>query len=549
MRPNMRERLGWRSSIAGNPSLPPGAAGMATVAVWFASTGALLALAAIALPHPADVDERGLAAVAGGAALLALVALTAYDRIPAWAFHLGCLLGSTGSTAALYLWSEGSYYGALAYAWPALYAFALFSLRAALLQTAALGAMFAAMLLSRDSDTTTIATWVATMGTLLSVGVAIALLRDRLRALIATLSDAARRDPLTALLNRRGFEEVFDVELERARRTERSMSVIVADLDRFKEVNDSFGHVAGDDALRRVGASMLASKRSWDSAARIGGEEFAILAPDTDEHGAYIIAERMRTALQASFEQGGPKPLTSSFGVVSYPVHGQTAEALLTAGDQALYAAKRLGRNRTVISSAEVPGILARAPRVRDESHVELATLLNLAEALDVRDSGNPTHCQRVGRYAELIARELGLPPDSVERVRIAGILHDVGRVGVPDELFNKDGPLNEEEWHWVRSHPETGARMLETTDYGDIGEWIHFHHERPDGTGYPAHRGAGEVPLEAAILAVADAYEAMTALRAYRPALDPRAATEELRRGAGRQFDERVVDALLRVV
>jgi len=323
----------------------------------------------------------------------------------------------------------------------------------------------------------------------------------------------------------------------------------VADLDRFKEINDRFGHSAGDEALLRVGATVLAGKRLWDSAARIGGEELAILAPDTDEHGAYIIAERIRTAIQAAFEETGPRALTASFGIVSYPVHGQTAETLLQAGDQALYAAKRLGRNRSVISSAEVPGILARAPRLRDESHVELATLLDLAEALDVRDSGNPTHCQRVGRYAELMARELGLPPDLVERMRIAGILHDVGRVGVPDALFHKDGPLNEEEWHWVRSHPETGARMLETTDFGDIGEWIQFHHERPDGTGYPAHRGAGEVPLEAAILGVADAYEAMTARRPYREALDPRAATEELRRGAGRQFDERAVDALLRVV
>ena len=133
--------------------------------------------------------------------------------------------------------------------------------------------------------------------------------------------------------------------------------------------------------------------------------------------------------------------------------------------------------------------------------------------------------------------------------MRIAGILHDVGRVGVPDELLAKEGPLDEEEWHWVRSHPEIGARMLETTDFGDIGEWILAHHERPDGTGYPDGRDGDEVPLEAAILGVADAYEAMTAARPYRAPLDPQAASDELRRGAGRQFDERVVEALLRVV
>ena len=248
--------------------------------------------------------------------------------------------------------------------------------------------------------------------------------------MISNLGDAARRDPLTGLLNRRGFEEVFEVELERARRTEQALSVIVGDLDRFKEVNDAFGHAAGDEVLRAVGDAIDECKRSWDSAARVGGEEFAILAPDTDEHGAYILAERMRGAIERASTATGHGEVTASFGIVSHPVHGQTAASLLQAGDQALYAAKRLGRNRTVISSAEVPGILARAPRGREEAHVELATLLSLAEALDVRDTGNVTHCQRVGRYAELIARELGMPPDSVERVRIAGILHDVGRVG-----------------------------------------------------------------------------------------------------------------------
>jgi len=522
---------------------------MASTAVWFASTAALLTLAAIALPHSAEVDEAGLAAVAAGLTALTLVVLAGRRWLPRRLFYACGLLGSAAASAAIY-WSGGeSAYGALAYLWPALYAFYFFSLRAALLQVGAIGAMFGAVLLVRDPDSATVAAWVATVGTLLSGGLAVSLHRDRLLSLISHLSDAARRDPLTRMLNRRGFEDVFDVEIERARRTEQTLSVIVVDIDRFKEINDRFGHAAGDDALRRVGACMLDGKRSWDSAARIGGEEFAILAPYTDEHGAYILAERMRTALQVSFEEAGPTPLTASFGIVTYPVHGETAGALLQAADQALYAAKRLGRNRTVISSAEVPGILRRAPREREHSHVELSALLDLAEALDVRDSGNTAHCQRVGHYAELIARELGLAPEAVERVRIAGVLHDVGRVGVPDELFAKDGPLSTEEWHSVRSHPETGARMLQTTDFRDIGEWIHCHHERPDGRGYPAHRSAGNVPLEAAILGVADAYEAMTAKRPYRAALDPRAAGDELRREAGRQFDARVVDALLRVV
>jgi putative nucleotidyltransferase with HDIG domain len=241
-------------------------------------------------------------------------------------------------------------------------------------------------------------------------------------------------------------------------------------------------------------------------------------------------------------------PLTASFGIATYPLHGQSAEALLRAADQALYAAKRLGRNRSVISSAEVPGILARTPRAVEDSGVELATLLSLAEALDVRDSGNSTHCHRVGRFAELTARELGMPPESVERMRLAGILHDVGRVGMPDSLFQKSGPLSEEEWTWVHSHPEIGARMVETTDFQEMGSWILCHHERPDGQGY-LRRNGDDVPLEARILAVADAYEAMTSDRSYKTALPADEAASELRRGAGRQFDGRVVEALLRAL
>jgi diguanylate cyclase (GGDEF)-like protein/putative nucleotidyltransferase with HDIG domain len=362
--------------------------------------------------------------------------------------------------------------------------------------------------------------------------------------LLRNLTDAVRRDPLTGLLNRRGFEEAFDLEIERCRRADTPLSLVVADIDRFKDVNDSQGHGAGDAALRNVGDLICRAKRRFDSAARVGGEEFAIVVPDTDEHGAYMLAERIRTSVDRDAR------LTLSLGVACSPLHGTTSDALLQSADHALYAAKRLGRNRSVISSAEVPGILAHESRGSNGGvHVELAALLTLAEALDVRDTGSASHCHRVGRFAELTARELGLPPEVVERVRLAGILHDVGRVALPDHLRDKQGPLTEDEWAWVRSHPAVGARMIETTDYEDIQSWILFHHERPDGRGYPEGRGAQDVPLESAIIAVADAYEAMTSERPYRHALAADAAADELRREAGRQFRSEVVEALLRGV
>jgi diguanylate cyclase (GGDEF)-like protein/putative nucleotidyltransferase with HDIG domain len=517
----------------------------------FGFAGGLFAFVSVAVPDTAVNDEALLAATGGASILIAAVMLVAYDRLPLVGFHIAAAIGIVVASVAVYAWGVESAYAPLPYVWVALGVFYFFPLRAALGHLALLAAAYAAALAAQSPPGQVVDGWIATVGTLLVSGVFVALVRDRLTGVIAHLTDAARRDPLTDLFNRRAFEEIFDVELERARRTGAPLSVVVGDLDRFKRLNDELGHQAGDEALRRIGRSIRRAKRSFDTASRVGGEEFALLAPDCDEHGAYMLSERIRSDVEGKFASDGKPdtPLTVSFGIATYPLHGQSAEALLRAADQALYAAKRLGRNRSVISSAEVPGILALTPRTAEDSGVELATLLSLAEALDVRDTGNSTHCHRVGRFAELTARELGMPPETVERIRLAGILHDLGRVGMPDELLQKPGPLNEEELTWIHSHPEIGARMLETTDFEEMGSWILCHHERPDGQGYPLGRPGDEIPLEARILAVADAYEAMTSDRSYKTALGPDDAASELRRGAGRQFDARVVEALLRAI
>jgi diguanylate cyclase (GGDEF)-like protein/putative nucleotidyltransferase with HDIG domain len=528
---------------------PSTRAAMARVGALFLASGALIAPVAILAPHGPEMHEVLLGVLGGVAALLAALMLGLGRRTPAWAFHPLTVAGTVLATLAIYAWGGDMTYGPLPYLWIAFFAFYFFSLPAALIHLGVVAGAFAVELFARDLDYTPVAGWLATVATLLLAGVVVATIRDRLAALIESLTNAARQDPLTDLLNRRGFEEIFDIELERARRTETPLSLIVADLDHFKLLNDGFGHAAGDDALMRVAKAIRTAKRGFDSAARVGGEEFAMLAPNSDEHGAYMLAERVRGDIERSFAGNGPGPLTASFGVATFPLHGQSAEAILRAADQALYAAKKLGRNRSVISSAEVPGILARSPRGHEESHVELAALLSLAEALDVRETGSTTHCHRVARFAELMGRELGLAPDSVERVRLAGILHDVGRIGMPDELLLKRGPLSADDWRVVRAHPAIGARMVEATEFDDIRQWVLAHHERPDGLGYPAGQAGDDLPLEARILAVADAYEAMTAARPYRAALAPDEAAEELRRASGGQFDEQVVEALLRVV
>ena len=551
MDPPLRERLRWRNASENSVEAPAARAMMARTAALLAGATSVVCLVGVFVPGEAQFDDDVLLIAASAAALLAALLLIVYDRIPAWAFHPIVFLGTAISTAAAYGWGSESAYGPLPFVWVTLLAFYFFTRGAALVHLALMAAGYALALGLEDPPDNPLDGWVATVVTLLVTGLFVSVVRDRLARLIHRLSDAAHRDPLTDLLNRRGFQVGFDMELERARRADQPLSLIVGDLDRFTRVNDAFGPATGDTVLRRVAEAIRGAKRGFDSAARVGGEEFAVLAPDCDEHGAYMLAERIRAAVhEAVSEQQQETHLTISFGISTFPLHGQSADGLLRSADQALYAAKRLGRNRSVISSAEVPGILARTSRSGNgEAHVELASLLTLAEALDVRETGSASHSQRVGRFAELTARELGLPPESVERVRLAGILHDVGRVALPDELILKHGPLTEDEWAWVRAHPAIGARMVETTEYEDIRSWILFHHERPDGRGYPEGRGEDEVPLESAIIAVADAYEAMTNERPYRPAYAAEDAAEELRRGAGRQFRADVVEALLRAV
>ena len=195
-------------------------------------------------------------------------------------------------------------------------------------------------------------------------------MRDRL-APDRRLRDAAHRDPLTDLLNRRGFQEVFDTELERARRADQPLSLIVGDLDRFKRVNDAHGHAAGDAVLKRVADAIRGAKRGFDSAARVGGEEFAVLAPGRDEHGAYMLAERIRAAVHEALADQRTSRSRSASGSPPSRSTASRPTGLLRTADQALYAAKRLGRNRSVISSAEVPGILARASRAAERrAHV-----------------------------------------------------------------------------------------------------------------------------------------------------------------------------------
>jgi two-component system cell cycle response regulator len=427
-----------------------------------------------------------------------------------------------------------------AYVWVSALAFMALTRPAALAQLGFAAAACGWGLAGHDSP---LALWLATIATASAVGLLVAGGRERMQALRGRLSDAVRTDSLTGLLNRRAFDEQLELELARSGRGGHAASVLVAELDGLRDL----GGDASERALRLMAGDVTKWKRRTDVAARIGADEFGVLLPETDERGAVLVAERLRRAAHRTFGEES-LALTVSFGVASYPDHAGEGKALVRAADRALLAARDMGGDRAVIYSAEIARMLENGAST-DRGHMQLATVIGLAEALDIRDTGTARHSQAAARYAELMAIELELPPERVERVRLAGILHDVGKIGISDRVLTKPGPLDPEEWSEMRTHPQIAARLLTGSDFEDIREWILCHHERPDGSGYPRGLSGGEIPLEARILAVADAYEAMTADRVYRPALGEEAARAELTAGAGTQFDPEVVDALMRAL
>ena len=448
------------------------------------------------------------------------------------------------STAVAVTDGPGSPY-VLFYAWIGVEAAYFLSRRAAVPFTVAAAVASAVTLqLFADPGDVPVATWVMVVGTMVAVAVLTGALRKRSDDLIGILADRAIRDSLTGLPNRRGYHERIEQELERARRHDLPLSIVLADIDDFKSLNDKFGHRLGDDALRSFAALVTSELRCEDLVSRVGGEEFAIVLPHVDERGALVTAERLRRAVRGGLVGPDGRSLSASFGVASFPQHGSDPEVLLDHADQAMYAAKHLGRDRTVVFS---DGLLES---LREDAPAEqLQAVLVLAEALDLRDSGTATHSQTVGTLCAGIALALGMPEERVERIRLAGILHDVGKLAVPDDILQKPGKLTDAEYAELKKHSALGARVIAAAGMEDISNWVLAHHERPDGRGYPMGLSGDQIPIEARILAVGDSYEAMTSDRPYRKAPGHEYALQELQRWVDQQFDADVVAALIATV
>jgi diguanylate cyclase (GGDEF)-like protein len=364
--------------------------------------------------------------------------------------------------------------------------------------------------------------------------------RDQLAALATT-------DPLTGLANQRAFQERLAGESERALRHGRNLGLALIDLDGFKTVNDTHGHQAGDDALVAVARRAASTIRAGELLARLGGDELALLLPEASAEDTYAAAERIRQ-LVGNEPVGPTGSVTVSVGV-SDLAHGGDADGLMRTADDALYWAKAQGRNvvaRYVPELRDQLGSEQRAERVTRRQ--ALLGIGALARAVDARDATCEGHSERVAELTVRLARASGWPAQRLALLREAALVHDVGKVGVPERLLGKRA-LTAAEAAQLREHARLGADIAGEVLTPEQVTWVRSHHERPDGCGYPDGLTGEAIPLGARLLAVADAWDAMTCPGAGRAALAPEEALTECRAGAGTQFAAEAVAALERVL
>ena len=412
--------------------------------------------------------------------------------------------------------------------------------------------------------------------------------------------EQAITDGLTGVKTHRFFMEALSGEWKRSTRVGRSFSLVLMDLDRFKFVNDFYGHLDGDLVLKRMAHILDQNCRHSDVIARYGGDEFVILMPETDVEQSRQIASKLCSWI-ASDPVLREKNVTASFGIATFPVHGSMPQELIQVADASMYLSKHQGGNtvstadhydpaqakkwkqdvleaylgvtlkrlfttgpeafqeihnrieqfsrslgETTQTRADAPGNgleASVAPPFEPLPSAMLDTLTSLALAVDAKDQFTHGHSHKVSGYAVLLAEAIGLDALGIEEVRLGGMLHDVGKVGIPEAILNKSGPLNPDEWETMKKHVEYGAQLLESLRGTQrIRNIIAHHHEFFDGSGYPDGWAGSQIPLGARIVAIADAYDTITSDRTYKKARTPDDALAELERCAGTQFDPELV-------
>jgi diguanylate cyclase (GGDEF)-like protein len=360
----------------------------------------------------------------------------------------------------------------------------------------------------------------------------------------------ARVDELTGLLNRRSLDEVLPSEIGRHLRYGGVFSLIIVDLDSLKVVNDSYGHLAGDELLRKIGNVMKRAIREADQAFRYGGDEFAILLPQTSAEVALKVAERVRLQAASEINYGSTR-LTISLGIASWPVDGISQNDLIAAADSALYEAKHRGGNCSQMAGA-VNACAKNKTNNNGESEDSwaISTIFAMAETVGSRDHFSRNHSKKVHDLAITLAQKLGLSQLEINHLGNCALLHDVGKIGIGDEILNKRGNLSDADWEALKSHSYLGAAIVRhSSQLAPCAPGILHVHENYDGKGYPDRLKGEQIPLQSRILAIADAFASMTSERAYSPQLTYKQAIEELQKGSGTQFDPDLVKIFIQAV
>lgn len=384
----------------------------------------------------------------------------------------------------------------------------------------------------------------------------------------------ANTDTLTSLYNHRGFQEILAKELAKAKDTNTSLSVVMFDVNNISKINRELGHAKGDEVIKTIAEKIKQNIRANDSAGRYGGDEIAVIMPETDTKDAKYLAEYITYCLSCCFVDD-VGPIKVSVGISTFPECTMDQEKLLILAEQAMFISQAKGYKEgmsAIVSSSDFNfwddmalnsfaevlakrhsqiGINFEEELVHKFNHEEIMNhthlmemVTSLAGAIDAKDPYTKGHSTSVSRYAEALARAVNLPENEVERIKIGALLHDVGKIGIPESVLKKPGKLTDEEWKIMKQHPTIGAEKVLAPNEAlrDLIPIVKYHHERIDGRGYPEGLKGNEIPLEARIVSVADAYHALVSDRPYRKGMPIEKACAILREGAGVQWDSDLV-------
>ncbi len=387
-------------------------------------------------------------------------------------------------------------------------------------------------------------------------------------------------DSLTLLYNHRGFQEILTNEISRAKINKQQLSVMMLDINNITKINRELGHAKGDEVIKLVAEKVRQNVRESDIAGRYGGDELAIILPNTSSEQAKYVAEYLTYSLSCCFiDEIGP--IKVSVGVATYPDCTQDKEKLLILAEQAMYISKAKGYKdgmSAIISSSDFNFwdniALKSYAEVVSKRHSQLGinfeeeliekfnedhdisdsriweVATSLAGAIDAKDPYTKGHSTSVSKFSEALARAINLPEKEVERITLGALLHDVGKIGIPESVLKKEGPLSDEEWVIMKQHPVIGyEKVLEPNpNLRDLIPIVKYHHERIDGKGYPEGLSNGDIPLAAKIVAIADTYHALISDRPYRKGMNIEKAFEILEEGAGTQWDADLVRTFIQI-